>query len=188
MTYYSPQAVLDAFIDRVSKGGNLLLNISPMADGTIPQEQQTILATMGAFLKQSGTAIYNTRAWRVYGEGPTKMGGGSFTTPTAGTSADVRYTVAKDGNTLYAIFMGWPGNGKQVTLTSVTSTAFAIGSGKVFLFGPSGLGGDANALTFTQDSSGLHVTMPGSHKLTPATKERGMRHNYFAECLSLAGL
>ncbi|MGD0839385.1 MAG: alpha-L-fucosidase [Polyangia bacterium] len=162
MTYYSPQAVLDAFIDRVSKGGNLLLNISPMADGTIPQEQQTILATMGAFLKQSGTAIYNTRAWRVYGEGPTKMGGGSFTTPTAGTSADVRYTVAKDGNTLYAIFMGWPGNGKQVTLTSVTSTAFAIGSGKVFLFGPSGLGGDANALTFTQDSSGLHVTMPGS--------------------------
>ena len=49
MGYYSPQAIVDAFIDRVSKGGNLLLNISPTWDGTIPQQQLTILSTMGTF-------------------------------------------------------------------------------------------------------------------------------------------
>ena len=154
ITYNSAQAVVDAFIDRVSKGGNLLLNISPMADGTIPQAQQDILNTMGAFLKQNGTAIYSTRAWSVYGEGPTKMGG----LPSAGTSNDVRYTKSKDGTTLYAVWMGWPGNGKQVTMASVTTTAFPVGSGKVFLFGP--VGGSAIELPFTQDKSGLHVTFP----------------------------
>jgi alpha-L-fucosidase len=164
MSYYTPQAVVDAFIDRVSKGGNLLLNISPMADGTIPQAQQTILSTMGAFLKQSGTAIYNTRAWTVYGEGPTKMGGGSFTAPTAGTASDIRYTKSKDGSTLYAIFMGWPGNGKQATMASVTSSAFPVGTGKVFLFGPTG--GSPISLDFTQDGSGLHVTLPGTQPYT----------------------
>ncbi|MGD0835397.1 MAG: alpha-L-fucosidase [Polyangia bacterium] len=164
MSYYSPQAVLDAFIDRVSKGGNLLLNISPMWDGTIPEEQQTILSTMGSFLKQNGTAIYDTRAWTVYGEGPTKMGGGSFTNPTAGTSSDVRYTKSKDGSTLYAIWMGWPGDGKQVTMASVTTTAFPVGSGKVYLFGPTG--GSAIELTFTQDGSGLHVTLPSTQPYT----------------------
>ena len=138
MAYYSPQAVLDAFIDRVSKGGNLLLNISPMWDGTIPQQQLTILSTIGSFLKQNGTAIYDTRAWTVYGEGPTKMGGGSFTNPTAGTASDVRYTKSKDGSALYAIWMGWPGNGKQVTMASVTTTAFPVGNGKVYLFGADG--------------------------------------------------
>ncbi|HVZ87550.1 MAG TPA: alpha-L-fucosidase [Polyangia bacterium] len=164
MGYYSPQAILDAFIDRVSKGGNLLLNISPMWDGTIPQAQQTILSTMGTFLKQNGTAIYNTRAWTVYGEGPTKMGGGSFTNPTAGTSNDVRYTKSKDGSTLYAIWMGWPGNGKQATMASVTTKAFPVGTGKVYLFGPTG--GSAISLAFTQDTSGLHVTLPSPQPYT----------------------
>jgi len=164
MAYYSPQAVLDAFIDRVSKGGNLLLNISPMADGTIPQQQLTILSTSGSFLKQNGTAIYDTRAWTVYGEGPTKMGGGSFTNPTAGTASDVRYTKSKDGSTLYGVWMGWPGNGKQVTMASVTTTAFPVGSGKVYLFGPTG--GSAIALTFTQDGAGLHVTLPSTQPYT----------------------
>ena len=164
MAYYSPEAVLDAFIDRVSKGGNLLLNISPMWDGTIPEEQLTILSTLGTFLKQNGTAIYNTRAWTVYGEGPTKMGGGSFTNPTAGTASDVRYTKAKDGSMLYAIWMGWPGNGKEVTMASVTPAAFPVGGGKVYLFGPTG--GAAIALTFTQDGSGLHVTLPSTQPYT----------------------
>jgi alpha-L-fucosidase len=160
MSYYSPQAVLDAFIDRVSKGGNLLENISPMADGTIPQAQLDILSTLGAFLKQNGTAIYNTRAWTVYGEGPTKMGGGAFTTPTAGTPSDIRYTRSKDGSTLYAIFMGWPGDGKTVTLASVTTSAYAVGTGKVYLFGP--VGGSAISVPFTQDGSGLHITLPST--------------------------
>jgi hypothetical protein len=121
---------------------------------------------MGAFLRQNGTAIYNTRAWTVYGEGPTKMGGGSFVNPTAGTSNDVRYTRSKDGSTLYAIWMGWPGDGKQATMASMTTTAFPVGTGKVYLFGPTS--GSAISLKFTQDASGLHVTLPSPQPYTAA--------------------
>jgi alpha-L-fucosidase len=89
--YYSTTAMLHALIDRVSKNGTMVLNIAPMADGTIPSGQQTILRGIGDHLNRFGESIYATRAWSVYGEGPTQMGGGSFTTPRAGTSQDIRF-------------------------------------------------------------------------------------------------
>jgi MYXO-CTERM domain-containing protein len=168
MRYYANNNLIHSFVDRVSKGGNLLLNLSPMADGTFPQEQKDILAALGKFLKQMGTAIYNTRVFAVYGEGPTKMGGGGMTSPTAMTASDVRYTKSKDGDAVYALLMGWPGNGKQVDLSAVTTTRFALGSGKVFLFGPSGSGTGEIALQATQDGSGLHVTLPSTQPYTAA--------------------
>jgi alpha-L-fucosidase len=164
MGYYTAQQEVHTFIDHVSKNGSLLLNISPMPDGTIPQQQKDLLSAFGSFLKQFGSAIYNTRAWMVYGEGPTKIGGGSFSGPVAGTPQDVRYTASKDGDAVYAILLGWPGNGKQVTLASVTPARFTVGSGKVYLFGP--VGGQAINLTFTQDTSGLHVTLPSTQPYT----------------------
>jgi len=164
MPYYSDAEIVHSFIDRVSKNGNLLLNISPLPDGSIPQRQQDILRALGTFLKQSGTAIYNTRAWVIYGEGPTKMGGGAFTQPTAGTASDIRYTTSKDGDAVYAILLGWPGNGRQVTLASVTTSRFNVGTGKVFLFAP--VGGSATSLTFSQDASGLRVTLPSAQPYT----------------------
>ena len=142
----------------------MILNTSPMPDGTFPQRQKDILAAFGKFLKQMGTAIYNTRAFAVYGEGPTKMGGGEFTSPTALTTSDVRYTKSKDGDAVYAILGGWPGNGKVVNMTAVTTSAFAVGSGKVYLFAP--VGGTAISLSFTQDTSGLHVTLPSTQPYT----------------------
>ncbi len=158
MSLYDSTQLIDSFVDHVSKGGNLLLNIMPMADGTIPQGQQDLLSEYGKFLHQNGEAIYKTRAWSKCCEGPTSMGGG-FTTylPTL-TPSDVRYTRSQDGDALYALLGGWP-NG-TATLTTPTTSAFPVGSGKVFLF-PS-LGGTAVALTFTQDGSGLHVTLPSS--------------------------
>jgi alpha-L-fucosidase len=166
MQYYTTTALVHAFVDRVSKGGNLLLNLSPMADGTFPQQQKDIMTAFGKFLRQMGTAIYNTRAWAVYGEGPTKLGGGGMGSPTAMTTSDVRYTKSKDGDAVYALLMGWPGNGKQVTLASVTTSRFALGAGKVFLFGPTGDGTGEITLQATQDSSGLHVTLPSTQPYT----------------------
>lgn len=61
--YRSAASILAELIDTVSKGGNLLLNISPKADGTIPDEQQQILATVGKWLDTNGEAIYGTRPW-----------------------------------------------------------------------------------------------------------------------------
>ena len=164
MPYYSTTALLHTFIDRVSKGGNLLLNMSPMPDGSFPQKQKDILQAFGGLLKQAGTAIYSTRPWDVYGEGPTKMGAGFGAT--AATANDIRYTKSKDGDAVYAILLGWPGNGKQVNLASVTTSRFAVASGKVFLFGQTS--GSSTSLQFTQDSSGLHVTLPSTQPYTAA--------------------
>jgi alpha-L-fucosidase len=160
LSYYSDAQFIGSFVDRISKGGNMILNVSPMPDGTFPQRQKDIMAAFGKFLRQMGTAIYNTRTFAVYGEGPTKMGGGEFTSPTALKATDIRYTKSKDGDAVYAILGGWPGN--QVNLTAVTTSRFALGTGKVFLFGPSGDGTGEIALQATQDSSGLHVTLPST--------------------------
>jgi hypothetical protein len=158
MSYYATNALIDALIDRVSKNGTMILNIAPMADGTIPQAQQNILLGIGDWLNRFGEAIYSNRAWVVYGEGPTKMGGGSFVTPTAGTSTDIRFMRNQATNTLYAIVMGWPGS--PFNITTLNSTAINLTTlTNVQLLGASA-GSYVNLNTFTQDASGLHVTMP----------------------------
>ena len=54
----SPGAIAFKLVDIVSKGGNYLLNVGPMADGTIPQPSQDILRAVGAWLKVNGEAVY----------------------------------------------------------------------------------------------------------------------------------
>jgi alpha-L-fucosidase len=158
--YYSLNQMLHSLIDRVSKGGNMLLNISPVADGTIPQAQRTVLLGMGDYLKRFGESIYSTRAWSAYGEGPTKMGGGSFTTPRAGTAQDIRFTQSKDNHVLYATVLGWPGS--TLTITTLATGRINLGSlTSVQLLGSSA-GSYTNLPTRTQDGSGLRVTLPSS--------------------------
>src|ERR1700736_5632540 len=73
-TFKSPQFVVDQLIDIVSKNGNLLLNIGPKSDGTIPDEVQQVLRGGGGWLKLNGNPIYGTPPWRTYGGAPTKVG------------------------------------------------------------------------------------------------------------------
>ena len=117
--YYSLNAMLHSLIDRVSKNGNMLLNIAPMADGTIPSGQRTLLLGIGDYLRRFGESIYATRAWTAYGEGPTQMGGGSFVQPRPGTNRDIRFTRTKDNRVLYATVLGWPGS--TLTITTLNS-------------------------------------------------------------------
>lgn len=159
--YYSKKQILHGFLDRISKNGNLLLNISPKADGTIPQEQKDILLAMGDWLKKYGEAVYSTRAWEKYGEGPTKMGAshGVFQTPTEGTFEDVRYTKSKDNTTLYAILLGWEKDQKEIKLTSLTSDRIDCKNLKsVELI--NGKAGKYLPLIFKQDKEGLTVSLP----------------------------
>jgi len=163
--YYSSAQMLHRLIDLTSKGGNLLLDIAPMADGSIPQGQRDVLLAMGDWLRKFGSSIYSTRAWSVYGEGPTKMGGGSFTAPLAGTGSDIRYTRAKDTSAVYAILLGWPGNGKAVSLTGLNSSKLKLTSGtKVQLMGATA--GSDVTLTYTQDATALTVTFPSAQPYT----------------------
>jgi len=148
--YKTAGAVIGDLVDIVSKNGSLLLNIGPRPDGTIPEEEESVLLEIGAWLERNGEAIYGTRPWRVFGEGPTPVVDGSFndTKRAAFTSEDVRFTAK--GDAVYAICLGWPT--REWTIKSLGSTAGRISS--VSLLGSDG------PLRWSQDAGGLSVQAP----------------------------
>ncbi|MBN2012226.1 alpha-L-fucosidase [candidate division KSB1 bacterium] len=161
LEYYSHKQILHGFLDRISKNGNLLLNISPKADGTIPQEQEDILLAMGAWLKKYGEAVYATRAWEKFGEGPTKMGAahGVMGPPAEGTSKDIRYTRSKDKTTLYAILLGWEKGQQEVILKTLSSGRINLKKLKLVEL-IHGEAGKYVSLGYKQNAEGLIVSLP----------------------------
>ncbi|HEY4091237.1 MAG TPA: alpha-L-fucosidase [Luteibacter sp.] len=149
-TYKSPTFIIHLLADVVSKNGNLMLNIGPRADGTIPQGAQDTLRSIGAWLKVNGEAIYASKPWRVYGEGPTEVVGGTFqdTKTKPYTAEDFRFTTGN--GKLYAIELGWPAKNK-VTVHTVTPDEKVT---RVELLA------DGSHVPFTQDTHGLHLTLP----------------------------
>jgi alpha-L-fucosidase len=101
---YAPfETLLGDFLDGVSKNGNLLLNVGPMADGTIPPEQMERLKKFGAWLRANGEAVYGTRPW---------------TRAEAVTSEDMPVRFTAKGSTVYAIMLGAP-TGDEIRLRDV---------------------------------------------------------------------
>lgn len=160
MPLYNSVQMIHSFLDRVSKNGNMLLNISPTAVGVIPEQQQQVLRDIGAYLARYGEAVYETRAWDIYGEGPNKAGGGSFTAPLTGNSSDIRFTRNKDKSILYATVLGWPDD-SSVSITSLGSNAGVDLSGltSIELLGDSA--GSYTAVTdWEQNADELTISLP----------------------------
>ena len=151
-TYKSAQSLVWQLVDIVSKNGNLLLNIGPRSDGTIPEEEQDVLRSIGGWLAVNGEAIYGTRPWTTYGEGPTKIVGGAFhdTAAKAFTPQDIRFT--SKGTVLYAIALGWPRDGGL--------TIHALGRSGGLKVRKVGLLGSKEEIGFSQEEDGLHLTVP----------------------------
>jgi len=114
LDYKTSKEIIHNLIDVVSKNGNLLLNVGPRADGSIPEQDVKILQEIGAWLQVNGDAIYDSKVWHKSAEGPTKEIEGQFTEACVKeyTKEDFRFTV--HGSSLYAFALNYPSNGSIV--------------------------------------------------------------------------
>ncbi len=148
--YKSATLVLQMLADIVSKNGNLLLNLPPRPDGTLDDDELMILDALAQWMPVNGEAIFGTRPWKAFGEGPSRVNSGGFNEGKLHyTSRDIRFTTS--GRSLYALALGWPEDGRFVVRSLATSAGKVR---KVNLLGHKG------KLAWEQSEAGLIVTMP----------------------------
>lgn len=135
--YLTPNELIDSFTDIVSKNGNLLLNLGPKADGTIPEIQAERVRALGAWLRVNGQAIYGTTYW----------------THAEDKSANVPVRYTAKGKTLYVTALDWPGE----TLT-LSGDLPVTGGSEVTL-----LGGSEQPLKWRRSGDVVDITMPRAH-------------------------
>ena len=173
MTCRTSNSIVRELIEMASMGGNLLLNISPMGDGSIPEAQQRALFGVGDWLAGHGEGIYGARPWVKMGEGPLvpteppgDWKGGS--TAVAGPKiqgkklpapgeADFRFTTARGA--LYCFGYKYPASGEAKVVS--------LGPGKAKVERVSLLGNNMQPVKFRQTTDGLLVTLPKANSEEP---------------------
>ncbi|QNN65137.1 alpha-L-fucosidase [Sphingomonas rhizophila] len=163
-SYKSARDVIQRLADVVAKNGNLLLSVPQRGDGTIDSEEDAILDGIGGWLRVNGEAIYASRPWRQFGEGPTSLTAGmqnegAFKGFAAG---DIRFTTR--GGSLYALVLVPEPNGGRITVNSLPTGRASVAAVRMVGGGP---------LPFRQDDGGLHVTLPAGLGIVPVLKIDG---------------
>ena len=157
-SYKSAKTVIHLLVDIISKNGNLCLNIPLKGDGTIDSDERQILTDLAAWMPTHSEAIFGTRPFKVFGEGPPDVvATGNFNEGKgrAYTAEDIRFTT-KDG-LLYAFALGWPADGKLRIKTLAKGSRFLPAD----ILKVQMLGSDA-ALRFERTADALVIDVPGS--------------------------
>ncbi|HRG94477.1 MAG TPA: alpha-L-fucosidase, partial [Chitinophagaceae bacterium] len=155
--YKSAKTVIQTLVDIVSKNGNLCLSVPVRGDGTIDSDERKIVEEIGQWMQVNSEAIYDTRPWNVFGEGPALEN----TAPLSAqgfnegkgkpfVSDDIRFTSKND--TLYAIFMGWPENGVLKIKKLAKDQYKSISAVRLL--------GSTDSIRFEQLVDGLRVMLP----------------------------
>ncbi|PKQ61350.1 hypothetical protein BZG02_16295 [Labilibaculum filiforme] len=120
--YKSVELIVRNMIDVWSKKGVVLLNVSPTAKGIINKEQREILKQIGWWLKIHNEAVYTTRTHSIYGYGIAEVQDGSHGGQASTinySSKDIRFTLSKDGKSLYAFLLGKPNADTTIKLEHI---------------------------------------------------------------------
>ena len=153
--YRKADWVIHTLADIVSKNGNLRLNVVQRPDGSLDAEVEQLLVDVGRWMDVNGEAIYATRPWRVFGEGPVNAAGKHFKEDFTYSAEDIRFTRSKDGTVLYAIVLGWPTDGKLTIQSLAQGTKLDSGEvADVRLLGHDG------KLKWSRDEKGLTIQLP----------------------------
>jgi alpha-L-fucosidase len=161
-TYKPASLVIKNMIDVWSKKGVVLLNISPKADGIIPDEQRNVLLAIGDWMKKHEEAVYQTRAYTTFGYGEAEFEKGHFggqSATMAYNQKDIRFMTANDGDILYVYSLGLPDPNSNFEIRHVDATNIkrvsVVGSGV--------------ELTWAVSGEGLVITTPGADKMDEIT-------------------
>jgi len=154
--YLQPRDVIHWMIDTVSKNGTFILNVPGKPDGTIDAKEIAVVDRITDWMTVNGEAIYATRPWKVFGEGPNAIKAGSFQGNSVSQlgEKDVRFTRSKDGKVVYAVALGWPA-------AEFVVASLGTANGKVERVELLGTG---EKVRWRQMADGLHVTLPREYK------------------------
>ncbi len=158
--YLKPRDVIHWLIDTVSKNGTFILNVPGRPDGTIDSKEIAVLDGITAWMQNNGEAIYETRPWRVYGEGPNSIKAGSFQGGSVSKlgEEDIRFTRNKSGTVIYTLVLGWPTESFTVQSLGLSAATRPGRVAKVELLGTD------QTVSWKQQTNALMVALPKLHK------------------------